>query len=229
MSRIVSLVALSFACSSSVDPNQGLFACETDTDCGSTYRCIAQAKGGKRCYVAAKCIFEDPCNGVDDDCDGVVDNFVREEGMACQTPLKGACSVGQIRCQVGALACVEKVMPTAEQCNGIDDDCDGDVDEDFMLSSSSSNCGMCGRVCLNGSMCELGACVEKVCDDGIDNDMNGKVDCDDQACLGRACAPNDFRCVAPDGGFDAGGADAGMTDGGTQPADGGLQQNCRAM
>ncbi|MFC1612174.1 putative metal-binding motif-containing protein [Myxococcota bacterium] len=36
---------------------------------------------------------------------------------------------------------------TEEVCNGEDDDCDDEIDEDFDLNTDPSNCGECGHVC----------------------------------------------------------------------------------
>ena len=63
----------------------------------------------------------------------------------------------------GPDACV----PRAEVCNGVDDDCDGVIDNGFNLNTDVNNCGMCGHQCLfanaaamcaNGQ-CQLGACA----------------------------------------------------------------------
>ncbi len=46
-----------------------------------------------------------------------------------------------------------------ELCNGRDDDCDGDVDEDFALASDPVNCGACGVACDPGLVCASSLCV----------------------------------------------------------------------
>jgi MYXO-CTERM domain-containing protein len=74
------------------------------------------------------------CDGADNNCDGVVD-----EGCACTSGqtrpcgvAKGACTQGLQTCgadgQWGA-DCAGAGAPTAESCNGIDDDCNGVVDD----------------------------------------------------------------------------------------------------
>jgi hypothetical protein len=77
------------------------------------------------------------CNDLDDDCDGTVDEG--EDGplrQACYPfdegePGQGRCGAGVARCADGAYGlCEEATGPTPEQDNGIDDDCDGEVDED---------------------------------------------------------------------------------------------------
>ncbi len=226
MTRVTAaLLLVLFTCSSPVDPNQGLFACENGDQCGNKYVCKPQFVGGGRCYPVDTCQALDVCNGMDDDCDGVVDNFVPQDGKPCESALKGVCQTGKFSCVSAALTCIQTVQPTAEKCNGLDDDCDGQVDEDFMLSSDPLNCGVCDRQCAVQTGCVSGACVEVKCADGLDNDNNGKTDCDDPACLGNVCFSTDYRCVAADGGVDGG---AAAVDAGVLVPDGGPGLNCVA-
>lgn len=65
---------------------------------------------------------------------------------------------------------------SVEICNGADDDCDGNVDEDFDFASDEANCGTCGNVCnfANGTgMCQAGDCLVTGCDTGF-GDCNGR-------------------------------------------------------
>jgi hypothetical protein len=96
-----------------------------------------------------------------------------------------------------------------EVCDGIDNNCNGVVDEGFDLMSDLANCGGCNRPCYfpfasatcTGGVCTQGACLpgfydrdpavpgcETSCQltnggveicDGLDNDCNGLVDTDD--------------------------------------------------
>jgi uncharacterized protein (TIGR03382 family) len=52
-------------------------------------------------------------------------------GVACSTGLPGVCSAGTFVCQSGQPVCVANVQPgaRAEICNGLDDNCNGEVDE----------------------------------------------------------------------------------------------------
>jgi len=74
---------------------------------------------------------DDSCNSVDDDCDGATDEDFGSRPTSCGV---GACAAtGTSTCQNGMErdTCVPGV-PAANDatCDGIDDDCDGTVDED---------------------------------------------------------------------------------------------------
>jgi len=68
---------------------------------------------------------DEVCNGLDDDCDGIVD----EMGGDCVVPgAFGRCSPGTFTCVGDDLTCISKYFPMPELCNGLDDDCDGIID-----------------------------------------------------------------------------------------------------
>ena len=73
------------------------------------------------------------CNAIDDDCDGQVDDGIMEPCYSADpaTDAVGVCRAGLRTCKNGAfLACLGQVVPSPELAeNGLDDDCDGDVDE----------------------------------------------------------------------------------------------------
>src|SRR5262249_15172802 len=70
------------------------------------------------------------CDGIDNDCDGVLDNANPGGGLICSTGLDGVCSAGTTACEMGALVCVQNTPPSAEICDGLDNDCNGLTDED---------------------------------------------------------------------------------------------------
>ena len=171
------------------------------------------------------------CDGTDQNCDGRIDETFPESGEACSTGKPGVCGPGTRICTVGTLGCRQSVQPSTELCNGLDDDCNGQVDETFDFNTDSQHCGGCGRGCDAGTACFNATCRETACDDGTDNDLDGLTDCADLSCLGQTCdnlmAPP-WRCGARlpfdagvDGGFD-GGFDGGLDAGPDAGADAGL-------
>ena len=96
------------------------------------------------------------CDGLDDDCDGAVDeDFVV---VACDTGQDGVCALGQTECFNGVPDCVQLHQAAAEECDDLDNDCDGEVDED-------DGQGECGPE-LNGDLGGIPFCGEVVGPDG---------------------------------------------------------------
>ncbi len=221
MNRLALLVPLAavLACVPKTSPDQGRYACLTAADCGAGFDCKPQYVGGALCFKAGTCADAEVCNGSDDNCDGRVDETFPGKNDGCDTGLKGVCAVGLKDCQSGMVTCVQQKQTSAETCNTLDDDCNGQVDDGFDLSTDGKNCGRCGNVCNSGTSCLAGTCHETACGDGLDNDQNDAGDCADPSCLGRACLDTStppWNCgTRLDGGPlpDAGPADAGA-DGG---------------
>lgn len=86
--------------------------------------------------------------------------------------------------------------PNQESCNGMDDDCDGIVDEGLTtkpyyvdMDGNGKNGTLAGHFCTSpgyGSLAADEACVQatanKQCADGLDNDSDNKVDALDPGC-----------------------------------------------
>jgi Polysaccharide deacetylase len=71
---------------------------------------------------------ETACNGIDDDGDGLVDVLPPTGPNACSTSLKGACADGFAACEGGQRVCLGPA-PMPEVVDGIDNDCNGVVDD----------------------------------------------------------------------------------------------------
>lgn len=88
----------------------------------------------------------------------------------------------------------------AETCNGMDDDCDGMVDEDFMLQTDTANCGMCGNVCSlahsTDPTCGGGRCAIGTCDVGFRNcDGRNSTGCESESATDpNNCGDCGVRC-----------------------------------
>ncbi|MBI4952762.1 MAG: hypothetical protein HY908_12075 [Myxococcales bacterium] len=149
------------------------------------------------------------CNNVDDDCDGTVDDGNPGGGAVCNTGLFGVCSVGTRTCQGGQLDCVQNVSSSNETCDGLDNDCDGTVDDGNPGGGAACQTGQQG-VCAPGTrQCQGGQllCVQNVSSsneicDGLDNDCDGALDDGDPGggtgCstgLSGVCAPGTTHCV----------------------------------
>ncbi|HKY33510.1 MAG TPA: MopE-related protein, partial [Candidatus Polarisedimenticolia bacterium] len=144
---------------------------------------------GTECTATPGTPSVETCDGLDNDCDGSIDNGF---------PLGGACTVGTGECAApGTLVCSIDGSgttcsgtpgdPVAERCDGLDNDCDGSIDNGFLVGSGCvvgvGECQASGSlVCAadgSGTECTAtpGTPSEETCD-GLDNDCDGVPDDD---------------------------------------------------
>ena len=137
------------------------------------------------CVPGAPAAGDATCDGVDDDCDGAVDEDFVPLPTGCGV---GACAAtGAITCAAGAL--VDTCAPGTpalldDTCDGVDDDCDGVADDDYLAELIACGVGACGATghttCLGGlesETCTPGAPAshDTSCN-GVDDDCNGVID-----------------------------------------------------
>ena len=155
-------------------------------------------------------------NGLDDDCDGVVDNPSPQTDClpgvmtTCYTGAPGTqgigiCKSGSLTCGTDGFwgTCIGAVLPQPESMNGLDDNCDGVVDnficsQDVQcLTGQFCNNGSCQTKQTNGSACQsANQCTSGLCSDNVCTSTSGctvAADCGaDTACTTRICV--NFVC-----------------------------------
>ncbi len=147
------------------------------------------------------------CNEWDDDCNGLIDDvaddLITTDPINCGQcgnvcPSGGVaqmavcanktcnltdCADNQWDLNGNAVDGCEYECPYAgqqETCNELDDNCDGQVDEGFVLTSDLENCGACGNICAHASvaeyLCAGGQCIVLACNEGYKDANNQGTD-----------------------------------------------------
>ena len=209
--------------------------CSTGTGACTRQGAVLCSNGMAACDAVAGPPSTETCNNIDDDCDGQTDETSATLcpasgqtcalgtcacpsgqsvcGTSCQT-LGGTCSAGVGACnRTGAIACISggascnatAGSPVAETCDGIDNDCNGTVDNGVTITcypdgdnDRYATSATASQQCPDGSRTSFGSCplgfVAPAASPGIDcaasdpaayRQMSTMIDADgDSWCMG---------------------------------------------
>ncbi len=147
---------------------------------GSAYNANNQSSITTAFNAIANTATKEVCDGLDNDCDGKIDeDFSPKVGTACTAGVGGCASSGSYTCRAdkqGTVCTAKGGASKPETCNNKDDDCNGSVDEGLSRTCKTA-CGSGTETCKAGRWinCTAVKPQTEVCD-GKDNDCDGKVD-----------------------------------------------------
>lgn len=136
------------------------------------------------------------CDGADNDCDGTVDED--DSGGALKQDCSNECGLGSEVCANGQWTSCTAPQPSDEVCDGVDNDCDQEIDEDFECAKGEqANCGTDVGACefgtkVCGDSCVWGNCIGGV-NPGTEDCDGGDEDCDGTEDNGCSCVNGEVK------------------------------------
>jgi len=208
--------AIGTPCDGTGECGSGIVECDEE---GKT-RCSTNPGGSENQATA------ELCNQLDDDCDGELDNDLRLYGRPDGPTIGGVCAGtgicidGIVECDGGGSGQVicstdpggSHHLETTELCNGLDDNCDGSIDDGFLLlfgeveQEIGAECGV--GACANGTVICAADGLHAVCShatkmsdevcNGVDDDCDGETDESSDLDVGQSGCSSQGVCASSD-------------------------------
>ncbi|MDO8505719.1 MAG: hypothetical protein Q7S48_04035 [bacterium] len=175
---------------------EGIVGMQCTTLCATSGVAVCQPEG---CSLGACIPPEDVCNGTDDNCDGVADDWfacvagaVEDCTPACGERGSRTCSD---ECESGDCVATDTICDDSDLCT-VSDHCDGDVCVADPIVCVSPDPAECANGTTRRTFAAVGTCAEGACSyastDTVCNDADA---CTADACSAGACTTSPITCT----------------------------------